>query len=138
MVWDVVSMEPYSTVLLASDSIFLYWVYAMKTAEQVPSLLTPLEKTKQHAVYLQILTLEVSSTVAASFTITCLYYLQCSEGVWSVSRQGKPLLLMRALQEDRSNSDVVKALMRAGPSYALTTLLGGAGKDDTCGCGYVV
>ena len=64
MAWDAVPMEPYSTVLVASDGVFLYWVYVMKTVEQVASLLTPSEKTKQHAVCLQVLVLEVSFVTA--------------------------------------------------------------------------
>ena len=69
MACDAVSMEPYSTVLLASDGILLYWVYVMKTVEQIPCLLTPSEKTRQHAVYLQVLTLKVSFAVTARLPV---------------------------------------------------------------------
>lgn len=131
----MVPTEPHLTVLLASDSVFLYWVYVMKTAEQVASSVSSTDKSKQHAVYLQILTLQVNPFVCCLPT-TSFMYVQDSDGVWSVDGRGKPLLLTRTLPEDRSNSDVVKALMRAGSSY-VTTLLGGAAKDDTCGCRYI-
>ena len=69
MAWDAVSMEPYFTVLLASDSVYLYWVYVMKAVEQVANPLMPSEKMKQHAVYVQVLTLEVSYVTATCLVI---------------------------------------------------------------------
>ena len=50
--------EPLRTVHLMSDGMFLYWLYALRTAETVPHAVTG-EKIKQHLVYLQVLKIKV-------------------------------------------------------------------------------
>ena len=59
--------------------------------------------------------------------------VQDSEGVLKLVL-GNKVLIQRCVQESDKNSDVVKALVRASPSYsssALTSLLG-ISKDDNC------
>ena len=48
---------------------------------------------------------------------------------------GDPVLLQRGVLDKEKNSEVVKALMRANPSYASSatfSALLGVSKDDTC------
>lgn len=64
-----------------------------------------------------------------------------SSGSLALQPTGEPVLLQRGTLERDKNSEVVKALVRANPSYAssaaaFSTLLGSS-KDDTCEWGEI-
>ena len=87
------------------------------------------DKTKYHNVYLQILTLQVNTNYQQLTCKSCFVKLQEDNDTVTLIPQSNRILLQKATEDKTGGGDVVKALMRAGSSYASSVL--GGGKDET-------
>ncbi len=122
------------TFQLLSDGKTLYWLYAQQTPETVTHPVTG-EKVKHHPLFLQALNFKVAM-------ILLVYQSSSTESSSTVSlcqgedklTLGQKVLIQRSYADGDKNSEMVKVLVRASPSYsssALSSLLG-ISKDDTC------
>lgn len=116
----------------------MYWLHALQTQDTITHPVTG-EKIKQHPVILQTLHFKVRTwglapgNAASNYYTPSLFVVQSSDRGFEICL-GRKVLIKRLGPESDKNSEMVKVLVRASPSYsssALSSLLG-ISKDDTC------
>lgn len=119
------------TFQLLSDGKVLYWLFAQQTPETVTHPVTG-EKVKHHPLFLQTLHFKVC-LISVMMDVMFLSNFFSSQNL-STLTLGPKVLIQRSYTEGDKNSEMMKVLVRASPSYsssALSSLLG-ISKDDTC------
>ena len=117
--------ESVDTLQIASDGVFLYWVYVIRSSETVAHPVTG-EKVKQHLVCVQPLHIQVERDLLSWLAwLPCLVFLK--EGSKIVA-EGKCVTLQRGVETEKG-SDVMRTLVRSNPA-AITALLGGSREEN--------